>query len=66
MTLRVHAFDKCCPGVGCAVNLALAQVVARDEEGSLRFVLLQEIEDLGRVDVWTIIVSDSYCARNLV
>lgn len=66
MALRVHAFDKCCPGVGCTVDLALAQVVARDEEGSFRFVLLEKIEDLGRVDVWTIVISNSYCTGNLV
>lgn len=56
VALRVHPLDDSVPAVGGVVDLALAVVVAGDEEGGLGVVLLQHVEHAVGVDVGTIVV----------
>lgn len=63
MTLSIHALEYIDELWG-GVNLALVDVVASDEEGSLCVVLLHQVKDVRGVDLlWAIIVGQSNCAR---
>lgn len=50
-----HTLDQIWVG-SCGVNLSLAVVVAGDEERGVEAVLLESVEELCRVVVWTIVV----------
>lgn len=66
MSLVVCTFDRRSPRKSGIVNFSFAVVVASDEKGCLGIVLLQYIQDMLGVDVWTVIVSNgngsSHCA----
>lgn len=55
VTFVDHAPQQVGPGSG-DVDLAFAQVVARDIEGGREAVLLEEIQELGGVDVGAVVI----------
>lgn len=55
MTFRNHAFDQARVWV-CGIDGTFPIVIARHEECCSETVLLQNIQELGSVDVWTVVV----------
>jgi hypothetical protein len=63
MTLSIHALDNV-NELGCDIDLALADVVASNEEGSLCVVLLHQVQDVrGKNLLWAVIVGESNSTR---
>jgi hypothetical protein len=66
MSFVVCSLDRRSPREGGVIDLSLSIVVASNEEGGFGIVLLQYIQDMLGVDVWTVIISNgngsSHCA----
>jgi hypothetical protein len=66
MSFVVCSLDRRSPRKSSIVNFSLSIVVASNEEGGFSVVLLQYIQDMLGVDVWTVIISNgngsSHCA----
>lgn len=58
VSIGVLTLDDRGPGETSVINLTLAVVITSDEEGSLSIVLGKEIEQVGCVTTWAIIVSE--------
>lgn len=64
MPRGIHTFDQCWPWKGSVVNLALAVVVPGDEECCFRIIGVENIEDVRRVDPWSVIEGERDSASN--
>jgi hypothetical protein len=64
MPRGIHTFDQCWLWNGSVVNLALAVVDPGDEECCFRIIGVENIEDVRRVDPWSVIEGERDSASN--
>lgn len=56
VALSMHTPDHRRPRIGGVVDLALPKIVSGDEEGGLRAVARQYVQDSIGVNIWSVVV----------
>jgi hypothetical protein len=52
----VHTLDKSGPRVRGIINLTFSKIVSGDEKGCFGIVLIQQVENVRCVNIWSIVI----------
>jgi hypothetical protein len=62
MAGSMHAFNHIWPWFSRVIDFSLAEVVSSDKKGPCCFVLVEQIENMTSVKIWSVVEGQSNCA----